>query len=112
MSATPTVFASGTQSGTIGSEFALASPTGAGIFIFCVDLTNLAAGDALELRLKKKVLTGGAVGVVWKGAFYNAQDSDSVIAISLPLTVAFGCTASLKQVAGTARSYDWELLQL
>jgi hypothetical protein len=103
------VNASGTQTAVIGTEHSLATPTTSGVYVFSVDLANLAAGDILELRLKKKVLTAGTIHVAYLGTVQDAPSTDDQVIISVPIPCPFGCTVTLKQVAGTGRAFDWSL---
>ena len=110
-----TAHASGTQSATIGTEHFLSSPNLAGVFTLHVDLVNMAAGDVLELRAYQMVLTSGTQRVVYYHAWYGAQPTDDLIAVSLPianeLTDANALRFSLKQTFGTGRNYPWKVLK-
>lgn len=106
------VNASGTQTATITTEHDLATPTTSGIYQLSVDVSAMAAGDILELRIKKKVLTGGVVRVAAQTVLYDAQPTDGLIWESDPFTAPFGVTATLKQTAGTGRAFPWSLQTL
>ncbi len=108
----PVVESSGTQAATIGTEHTLAAPTTAGTRVLIVDVSNMAAGDALELRIKAKVLAGGTIRVAYKTVFYGAQDTDDLIKNSIPEPSDNGATFTLKQTAGTGRNFDWKVLVL
>jgi len=54
------VESSGTQTAVIGTEHTLASPTTAKTRQLVVDLSNLANGDVVELKVRRKVLAAGA----------------------------------------------------
>ncbi|MCK5431966.1 MAG: hypothetical protein KAJ03_04440 [Gammaproteobacteria bacterium] len=99
--------ANGTQVAVISSEHSLAIDTVAGVYILKVDVTNMVDGDELELRLKAKVLTGGSSIETIIGIYVNAQTEDVVY--SIPLSSVYSIEATLKQTAGTGRSYDWNL---
>lgn len=107
--------ASGTQSATVTTEHQLADVNVAGVFTFHVDLVNMAAGDALELRVYQMVLTGGTARVAYLYTFQGAQPADSMIAISVPisneLTDATSLRFSLKQTLGTSRNFPWKVLK-
>lgn len=106
---------SGTQTATIGTEHTLLDVAVAGTFTLHVDVNALAAGDTLELRVYQIVLTGGTRRVAYKEARYNAQPSDDQIVISVPtsneLTDAGALRFTLKQTAGTGRSFPWKVLK-
>lgn len=113
-----TAVASGTQTAVISTEHALynPSPAVAGVFQLVVDLANLADGDTLELRAKQMTLTGGTTRGVYLGTFANAQPTDALIAVSLPisneLTDNGAVQFSLKQTTGTGRSFTWKVIRV
>lgn len=111
-----TAQASGTQTATIGTEHNLANVAVAGVFSLHVDTVNMAAGDALELRVLQMILTGGTARVAYKGSFIDAQVADDLIKIFVPipneLTDATALQFTLKQTLGTGRSYPWKILKL
>lgn len=104
----PTVFSSGTQSATITTEHSLLSTTVAGTFVFAVNTVNMAAGDLLELVVKTKVLSGDTIAVAHKMTFTNAQEEP--VKVFVPVASDLGADFTLKQVAGTGRSYPWKVL--
>lgn len=104
------VFASGTQTAVITTEHSLSAPAIPGAFTLAVDLSNMAAGDAVELRVKQKVLTGGTLQTVYYQRFMNAQAEPYLIAFSELLDADLGATFTLKQIAGTGRNFDWKVL--
>lgn len=104
------VESSGTQSATVGTEHTLATPTTAKTRVLTVDLSNLVAGDQVELRVKKKVLTGGSAVLAAYAAF--AGPVNTVVADSVPVICPYGATLTLKQTAGTSRNFDWTVTTL
>lgn len=107
---------SGSQSGThsMVAEHFLTSTTAAGTYQLETDLNALAAGDVLEQRLYKMVLTGGTPRVFGPpGRWEGAQPTDDLIQVSIPmstaLTDATGLRYSLKQLYGTARAIPWSI---
>ncbi len=115
MANTPTLFASGTQAATVTTEHFLSSPAVAGDFQLYVDLNAMVAGDVLELRVYKIVLTLGTTRRMRLGRFVGAQPADLLIAESdiftNNLTDVSSLRFSLTQTFGTSRSYPWALLQ-
>ena len=109
-----TLFASGTQAATVTTEHFLSSPNVAGKFVVQIDLVNMVAGDVVELRAYKMVLTGGTSRVVSFAQFAGAQPTDALIAISEAmantLTDANAVRFSLKQTFGTSRNFPWAVL--
>lgn len=110
-----TAFASGTQSASVGTEHFLSSPNIAGTFTFHVDTNAMVAGDTLELRIYQMVLTGGTARVAYFQTFSGAQSADDLIKVSVPisneLTDTNSLRFSLKQTAGSSRSFPWKVLQ-
>lgn len=113
-----TVHASGSQAATVGTEHflsSLTSPAPAGTFQLGVDLSPQAAGDTVELRVYKMMKAAGTARVVYLARFVGAQPADDAIKVSIPISNALTDTNalrfSLKQTAGTGRTFDWELLK-
>lgn len=106
---------SGTQSAVITTEHTLLDVAIAGTFQLAVDKNAMQAGDTLELRVYDIVLTGGTRRVAYKDSWSGAQDADDMIAISVPisneLTDAGALRFTLKQTAGTGRSFPWKVLK-
>jgi hypothetical protein len=114
-----TAQASGTQAAAVGSEHTLADVAVAGTFTLHVDAGAMAAGDTLELRIYQIVLAGGSRQLAYLASFAGAQDGSSndlaPVKISVPvsneLTDAGSLRCTLKQTAGTGRSYPWKLVR-
>ena len=103
---------SGTQTSVVGTEHTLGPaslPTGA--YELHVDEAAMVAGDTVELALKEPVLSGGTVRraayLTTTGAI--APPETKVLG---PITIRSGGSATLKQTAGAARAYPWELRQV
>jgi len=105
----------GTQTATIGTEHTLLDVAVAGTFTLHVDKNAMADLDVLELRIYQIVLTGGTRRVIYKTSFVDAQSTDDLIAVSVPvsneLTDAGSLRFTLKQTAGTGRSFPWKVLK-
>ena len=97
---------SGTQTATIGTEHTLSTQTTADVFVLAVNVTNMASGDTLELRAKTKVLTGGAAALAVLQTLTGAQ-TEKVVWLEVPSE--WSCEFTLKQTAGTGRSYEWSI---
>lgn len=121
-------FASGTYSST--AAFVLASSVGsggcvsavstAGTFTFHVDLTNMAAGDWLELRIAAKVASNtttpsppGWGKVVYYQQYRNAQSSDNIVQISVPISndLLESNALTFYITQNNARNIPWKVLQ-
>lgn len=115
MAETPTLFASGTTTPTVGTESFSSSPAVAGAFSYHVDTVNMVAGDVLELRVYRIVLTGGTTRVLYMARFAGAQPTDDLIKdsqiVGNNLTDANSLRFSLTQTFGTARAFPWKVLQ-
>lgn len=108
-----TLLASGTQTAVISTEHTLYTTVSGGIFVFIVDLVNMASGDTTELRIKSKVISGGPLEVTYFQSFTDAQSANNLITVSVPFPCDLvGVTFTLKQVGGVGRTYDWKILSL
>lgn len=112
-----TLQASGTQTATIGTEHTLADVAIAGTFQLVVRMNNLIAGDAVEIRIKTKVLTGqtnpeGDIYMIYSGVQAVDDINKRFIPIPNDLTDAASVRFTLKQILGTGRSFDWKVLKL
>ncbi|MEM3008364.1 MAG: hypothetical protein QXU32_13215 [Nitrososphaerales archaeon] len=109
------LFASGTQTATIGTEHFLSSPNQSGVYTLHVDTVNMALGDTLVLRVYQIVLTGGTSRVAYVVTYQDAQPTDDLIKVSLPigndLAETNALRFSLTQTTGTGRQYPWKVLR-
>lgn len=112
MAATPTIKSSGTQSASISTEHSLLDTTDAGVYVFAVDKNAMANDDVVELRIKTKVLSGGTKRVMYKKTYKHAQSVDDLISMSVAVVVPNGAEFTLKQIAGTGRSFPWAIYAL
>lgn len=103
--------ASGTQTATVSTEHNLGSAiTTAGVYVLVVDTNALAGGDRLELRAKTKAKSGGTQRLAYVASYRNAQTT--MIKYSVPVPVDTEVQFTLKQTAGTGRSFDWNILSV
>lgn len=101
----------GTTSGlTIGTETTLATDTNNGTFVLEVDTSNLVNGDLLEIRIYTITLSGGTLTQEWKGTYQHAQTNNHKISPPVASDQSIKCT--LKQTAGTGRTYAWKMLRV
>lgn len=111
----PTAAGSGTQTAVINTEHTLLDIAAAGTYTLHVDTVNMVAGDVLQLRVYQMVLTAGTRRVAYLGEFIDAQSADDLVKISVPigneLTDAGALRFTLKQTAGTGRSFPWKVLK-
>lgn len=101
--------ASGTQAATISTEHSLTQQTGVGIYVLEVDTSGMESGDTLVLRLKTKVLSGGASRGTQEATLTGVQVVPNWRSEPIPVDVEI--IATLLQSAGTGRSYPWKLLR-
>jgi hypothetical protein len=105
----------GTKTAVIGTEHELLNVAEAGVYTFEVDCNKLVAGDTVELRIYKMVLTGGTPRVYIFEPIPGAQPTDGQVfiseAISNELTDAKSLQFTLKQTAGTGREFPWKVLR-
>jgi hypothetical protein len=112
----------GTQLAVIGTEHTLKTDTDPGVYTITVNLRNLAAADALELRVYKKLLTGDAQSWMLHQGNYGNVEGDAagvgssaqgeVLAVCVPFSSKYSYSVTLKQTAGTGRNFDWSIDQL
>lgn len=109
-----TAAGNGSQTATIGTEHTLLDVSAAGVFSLHIDTVNMAAGDALELRIYQIVLTGGSRRVAYIASYQGLQSTDDIIKVSVPIgneiTDSGSLRFTLKQTFGTGRSFPWKVL--
>lgn len=101
------VKSSGNQTATISTEHSLLDTTDAGVYQGLVDLTNLANGDVLEIRVYIKANSSATLSVAFMITLKDAQTADGLVLVTPPLMSAVEWKLTLKQTAGTGRSYQW-----
>lgn len=103
--------ASGTQAATVSTEHNLGSAiTTAGVYVLVVDTNAMVGGDRLELRARTKTKTGSTQRLAYVASYRNAQST--LVKYSVPVPVDTEVQFTLKQTAGTGRSFDWNVLSL
>jgi hypothetical protein len=107
---------SGSQAATVGTEHTLLDVSAIGSYLLSVDLTPMAANDIVELRVKKLFKSAGSLVVVYYDFWTDAQIADDAGKVGVPVVCAFTTSPSLrftlKQTAGTSRTFDWLVEQL
>ena len=110
-----TAFASGSQVATVTTEHFVSDVNEAGTYVLEVNSPVMVAGDVLELRIYRKVLTGSTAVGAYFSAFYGLQPTEDVVKISVPIsndhTNATALRFSLKQTFGTSRTFEWKILK-
>lgn len=102
-----TVSTSGIQSGSIGTEYVLASGT-AGTFQFITDAANMQNGDWLALRIKVETFSGQPTKLLWQATFVHSQGNEPLL-ISPPFPAPVRYVATLQQLSGTSRAFPWAI---
>jgi hypothetical protein len=95
---------------TITSETTLATDTTNGTFVLEVDVSNLALGDLLEIRIYTITLSGGSLVQMWKGTYQHAQINNHISSPPIASDQSIKCT--LNQQAGTGRTFIWKMLKV
>lgn len=101
--------ASGTQVASVGTEHQLSIQTGVGIYVLVVDANNMAAGDALTLKIKTKAIGGGESRLAYVMTYADLQAEPNKYSVPVPINNEI--VATLTQTAGTSRSFPWSLLR-
>lgn len=102
--------ASGTQAATIGVEHTLDTETTLSTYVLIVDCNAMASGDTVELRAKVKTLGGSTERLAYIETLNDVQSSP--VFLSVPIPTAHSVKFTLKQTAGTGRSFDWSVIAL
>lgn len=105
------VAGSGSQTATIGTEHTLTTDTTNATYSFQVRCNNMALGDVVELRLYTMTLAAGTLEVVWKTTIGPSLPA-AIVATAPPQPSNQSLRATLKQVSGTGRVWDWKLLRM
>ena len=104
---------SGNAAPVVGTILTLQDVTTAGTYALHVDLSNMAAGDVVTLRVRNRAnASSGALGastsVAYQTTFSNAQVL--TLSVSPPILVPLGARFELLQSAGTARTFQWAVV--
>ncbi len=107
----PTSIANGTLTAD-GTEQDLATDTANKNYVLAVDIANLVNGEAVELRLYTKCLTGGTERLAFMATYVNAQGEPMKYSIPVPADISL--RATLKQTAYVTayKAFPWKLLSL
>lgn len=99
--------ASGTQTATIGTEHTLATITTAKPFQLLVDISALAAGEYVEIKVKRKVLSAGTLGISFSGIYSWLDAAVNPVVMCDPILSTSSFVATIKQLSGTGRAFPW-----
>ena len=101
------VKSSGNQTATLTTEHTLLDTTDAGVYQGFIDLTNLANGDTLEVRVYVKANSSATLSVVFAVSLKDAPTADALVLVTPPLMSAVEWKMTIKQTAGTGRAFQW-----
>lgn len=105
-----TSISNGSQTAIVGTEHTLDTIAVAGSYVLSVDLSGMADGDELTLRVKTKIRSVGVTRTTYIASYANAQ---SILnALSIPIASPHEFVTTLEQTAGTGRPYNWEITGL
>jgi hypothetical protein len=106
----PTLTTNGTQTTTVTTEHTLTTQTGNKFYMAYIDLTNMVAGDTVEIRVSLIIKTAGSHILYYLGTYSGPQINPLVYVPTLPSDISWKLT--LKQTLGTSRTYDWRVLEV
>jgi hypothetical protein len=108
-----TEYKSGSQTAVIGTEHTIAGtgdtqdlPVGA-LYVFAVDLTNMQATDAIEIRAYVKVRAADTLKLYDIVNLSGIQQAPAMQ--SIPVVGGSGLRFTLKQTSGTGRAFPWSV---
>lgn len=105
----PSNLSTGSQACTIGTEHTLLDDSSAHTGELVVDLNPMQGGDVVELRVYDKITGTPNVRVVDFASFGPVPPSSDPIQHSIPRMFTRGAKYTIKQTAGTGRTFDWEV---
>lgn len=107
------VVASGTTAALAvgGGETTLVTITNPGIYQLVVDVSAMAAGDELEIRIySKPTAVTDTERLIYFFATANTQDNPLKAMVPMPSPVSYRPTLAV--TAGIARAYPWAIWQV
>jgi hypothetical protein len=101
---------SGSQTATIGTEHTLATVTTQKTLVLSVDCANLAAGEYVEIKVKRDVRSADATRTLYS-RIVSWLEAGVTPVISMPPVPAGGgeFVGTLKQLNGTGRAFPWAI---
>lgn len=106
-----TIIDSGTQLAVISTEHTLSTQVANRTYVLAVDLINMVADDILRIRVKSRVLAGGATQDTYRADYGPILPLNKTI-ITVPLPSTHEVSFTLTQLAGVGRNFDWEVRAL
>jgi hypothetical protein len=105
----PALVTSGTVT-TDGTEQTLTTQTTPAVYVFSFSALNMVNGDAVEVRIYTKMLSGDAYEQMYCVTYVHGQSDEGKLSEPVPVDIDYKVT--IKRVAGTDRAYKWKLLSL
>ena len=102
--------ASGSATVVVGTEDTLASGTASGTYVLTLETINMADGDIVEVRGYDKPGGSSTSRLSFYYSLANAQSTPGHI--SPPILTEGYVAFSIKQTSGTARTFNWSVLNL
>jgi hypothetical protein len=91
-----------------GTEQTIDTETAAKTYVLVADLTDMANGETLIIRLKTKTLTGSTSHVAYRADYANVQGQPVVVSVPVPSLFQFIVTFE-----GTnTMNVDWTLMTI
>jgi hypothetical protein len=110
----PILQASGTQAASVGTEQTLADLSSPfAVFQLLVNVNAMQAGDVTELRIYTKVLSSDTISncsALYQQISGAPTGNGDQVYLSLPVVSDQEIKFTLKQIAGSARSYPWKVV--
>jgi hypothetical protein len=107
----PTSVASGTKTAD-GTEQDLATDTSNKTYVLKVSTANLVNGEAVELRIYTKCLTGGTERLAYLATYVNAQSEPLKYSIPVPEDISIRCTLKQTAYVSSYKNFPWKLMSL
>ena len=102
--------AEGTQVAVVGTEHTLHTNTTVHTFVLVTDTGAMVTSDIVELRIYTIARSGGTERLAYSVVYAHTQSAPMKYSIPVPSDISL--RATLKQTAGTARSFPWKVLRL
>ena len=98
-----------TEWSMVNDSSTIAADTTDGVFQVFLDLSDMIAGDQLQIRIYEKVRSGSTQRIVYESILSGAQSQP--IWVSPSLVLMHGWDATLDALAGTI-TVDWSIRQV
>lgn len=95
---------------SLAASLVCGSQVASGVYIWAVDMANVANGDVVQLEIRTKVYSGATSRLAYTATFAHAQSEPIKYSIPVPVDTEIVC--SIEQSAGTVRAFPWNLLKM